>query len=145
MTLTRETFGEAGGRWPGVGDIGRLAAAVLLVTAGAASAQTGEVTFNRDVAPILQESCQGCHRTGQMGPMSLMTYEEVRPWARAIRAKVVERLMPPWHMDKTVGIQEFDNDTSLTDREIDVIARWVDTGAPRGNPADLPPPGRLAR
>ena len=120
--------------------IGLSAAAVLLTAGGTASAQTGEVTFSRDVAPILQQSCQGCHRTGQMGPMSLMTFEEVRPWARAIRSKVVERVMPPWHLDKTVGIQEFENDLSLTDDEIDTIARWVDAGAPRGNPADLPPP-----
>jgi hypothetical protein len=74
-----------------------------------------------------------------MAPMSLMTYEEARPWARAVRAKVVERVMPPWHMDKTVGIQDFQNDNSLSDEEIDVIARWVDAGAPRGNPSDLPP------
>jgi hypothetical protein len=114
-------------------------AAVLLTAAGTASAQTDEVTFTRDVAPILQRSCQGCHRTGQMGPMSLMTYEDVRPWARAVRAKVVGRIMPPWHMDNTVGIQEFENDNSLSDAEIDVIARWVDAGAPRGNLADLPP------
>ena len=120
--------------------IGLSSAAVLLMAAGTASAQTGEVTFTLDVAPILQQSCQGCHRTGQMGPMSLMTFEEVRPWARAIRSKVVERVMPPWHLDKTVGIQEFENDISLTDEEIDTIARWVDAGAPRGTPADLPPP-----
>ena len=125
--------------------VGLLAAAVLLTAAGTASAQTGEVTFSRHVAPILQRSCQGCHRTGQMGPMSLMTFEEVRPWARAIRSKVVERVMPPWHLDKTVGIQEYENDLSLTDEEIDTIARWVDAGAPRGNPADLPRVGRLAR
>ena len=93
------------------------AGAVLLTVVGTPSAQTGDVTFSKDVAPILQASCQGCHRTGQMGPMSLMTFEEVRPWARAIRSKVVERVMPPWHLDKTVGIQEFENDLSLTDEE----------------------------
>ena len=75
-----------------------------------------------------------------MAPMSLVTYDEVRPWARAIRAKVVERSMPPWHIDKTIGIQAFQNDISLTDIEIDVIVNWADAGAPRGNPSDAPPP-----
>ena len=116
-----------------------LSAAAFALAAGAAGAQTADVTFSRDVAPILQRSCEGCHRPGEMGPMSLTTYEEVRPWARAIRGKVVERSMPPWHLDKTVGIQDFENDNSLSDAEIDTIARWVDAGAPRGNPADLPP------
>ena len=72
--------------------------------------------------------------------MALTSYEQVRPWARAIRTKVVERSMPPWHLDKTVGIQQFENDISLSDAEVETIARWVDAGAPRGNPADLPPP-----
>ena len=122
--------------WPGL-----LACAVLLTASGSVHAQTtGEVTYSRDVAPILQESCQGCHRAGQMGPMSLMTYEEVRRWSSRIRDKVVNRVMPPWHMDKTVGIQDFQNDISLNEAEIDVIARWVDAGTPRGDPADLPPP-----
>ena len=116
-----------------------LAIGMLLTAAGSASAQA-DVTFTKDVAPILQQSCQGCHRTGQMAPMSLMTYEEVRPWARAIRNKVSQRVMPPWHLDKTVGIQEYQNDISLSDAQIDTIVRWVDAGAPRGNPADLPPP-----
>ena len=115
------------------------AVAGLLVCASWASAQ-GDVTFTRDVAPILQKRCQTCHRAGQMAPMSLVTYDEVRPWARAIRAKVVERSMPPWHIDKTIGIQAFQNDISLTDTEIDVIVNWADAGAPRGNLSDAPPP-----
>ena len=105
-----------------------------------AAAQSADVSFARDVAPLLQRSCQTCHRPGQMGPMSLVTYEEVRPWARAIRTKVANRSMPPWHLDKTVGIQEFENDISLSDDEIDTIVRWVDGGAPLGDPADLPQP-----
>ena len=129
----RDAIGRMGRR-------GMLVGLVVLTATGSTSAQTEDVTFARDVAPILQRSCQGCHRPGQMGPMSLMTYEDVRPWARAIRSKVVERVMPPWHMDKTVGIQEFQNDTSLSDAEIEVIAGWVDAGAPRGNLADSPPP-----
>ena len=113
-----------------------------LGAAPAASAQTAEVTFTRDVAPILQRSCQSCHRPGPGGgaPMSLLTYNDVRPWARAIRARTSERTMPPWFIEQDVGIQEFKDDPSLSDAEIALIGRWVDAGAPRGNPADLPPP-----
>jgi len=122
------------------GRIGAVTAALLAAGVTGAAAQSPEVTFTRDVEPILQRSCQGCHRPGQMGPMSLVTYEDIRPWARAVRDKVVTRTMPPWHLDKTVGIREFENDISLTGEEIELIARWVDAGAPRGNPADAPPP-----
>ena len=107
-----------------------------------ASAQPAEVTFTKDIAPILQRSCQSCHRPGPGGgaPMSLLTYNDVRPWARAIRARTSERTMPPWFIEKDVGVQEFKDDPSLSDAEIALIGRWVDAGAPRGNPADLPPP-----
>ena len=111
---------------------------ILLFSAGISTGQTEDVTFSRDIAPILQQRCQDCHRPGQMGPMSLVTYEEVRPWAPLIKTKVVTRTMPPWHLDKTVGIQEFENDVSLTNAEIDKIVRWVDAGAPRGNLEDMP-------
>ena len=127
---------QSTGRWTSW--VALMAVGMLLTAAGSTSAQT-DVTFTRDVAPILQRSCQGCHRTGQMAPMSLMTYAEVRPWARAIRSKVSQRVMPPWHLDRTVGIQEYQNDISLSDAQIDTVVRWVDAGAPRGNPADLPP------
>ena len=119
-----------------------LAASALGAQAGAPDA--GGVTFTKDVAPILQRSCQVCHRPGQMAPMSLLTYEETRPWARAIRDRVARREMPPWHLDRTVGIREYVNDRSLTDAEIAVIVRWADAGAPRGDPADLPPPAAFA-
>ena len=115
-------------------------AASAAVAAGSAAAQDAEVVFTKDVAPILQRSCQVCHRENNMAPMSLMTYEESRPWARAIRNKVAAREMPPWHIDKKVGIQSFKEDRSLSDAEIATIVAWVDGGAPRGNPADLPPP-----
>ena len=75
--------------------------------------------------------------------MSLLNYQETRPWARSIKNKVVAREMPPWHIDKNVGIQEFKQDRSLSDHEIQLIATWVDAGAPRGNPADAPPPIEL--
>jgi hypothetical protein len=97
-------------------------------------------TFARDVAPILQKSCQSCHRPGAIAPMSLLTYQDVRPWARAIKQKVQAREMPPWYVDRHIGIQKFKDDPSLTDAEIATIARWVDAGAPAGDPADMPKP-----
>src|SRR5208282_1967545 len=102
-------------------------------------ATTQPVTFAKDIAPIFQEKCQDCHRKGGMAPMSLVTYEETRPWARSIKERVVTHQMPPWHLDKTVGIQEFKNDRSLSDAQIATIVRWVDSGAPLGNPKDMPP------
>ena len=97
------------------------------------------VTFAKDIAPIFQEKCQECHRAGSMAPMSLVTFEESRPWAKSIRQRVISRQMPPWHIDKTVGVQHFKNDMSLSDEQINAIVRWVDTGAPLGNPKDMPP------
>src|SRR3954452_13615288 len=124
-----------------------LAIAFGLFTAtssrAAADAAT-TVTFTRDVAPILQQKCQECHQPGSIAPMSLITYEETRPWARAIRQKVSQREMPPWHIDKSVGIQKFKNDFSLTDEQIATIVRWVDDGARKGDPRDLPAPRKLA-
>src|SRR4249919_1212629 len=87
-----------------------------------------QVTFAKDIAPILQAKCESCHRPDSIAPMPLRTYDETRPWARAIRTRVAGRTMPPWHLDKTVGIQHFQNDSSLSDQQIDVIVRWVDAG-----------------
>ena len=109
------------------------------LAAGPAEA-AAEVTFTKDVAPLLQRSCQGCHRPGALGPMSFLTYEETRPWARAMKQKTQLREMPPWFIEKNIGIQHFKDDLSLTDAEIATIAAWADAGAPRGNPADMPPP-----
>src|SRR5262245_7187624 len=105
-------------------------------TSQEAPAAAGAPTFTKDVAPILQRSCQGCHRPGSIAPMSLLTYDEARPWARAMKTQVSNRSMPPWTIDKNVGIQHFKNDRSLKDEDIDTIVRWADAGAPRGNPAD---------
>ncbi len=106
-----------------------------------AAAQTAPTpTFTKDVAAIFQEKCEACHRPDSIAPMSLATYEEARPWARSIKARVQDRQMPPWHIDKTIGIQDFKNDRSLSDAEIDTVARWVDAGAPKGDPKDMPPP-----
>ena len=96
-------------------------------------------TFAKDVAPILQEKCQECHHNGSIAPMSLVTYEETRPWAKSIRQRVLARQMPPWHIDKTIGVQKFKNDISLSDEQIDTIVRWVDSGAVQGDPKDMPP------
>jgi hypothetical protein len=97
-------------------------------------------TFSKDVAPILQDKCQQCHQPNSIAPMSLITYQDVRPWARAIKERVATRQMPPWHIDPSVGVRTFKNDMSLSESQIDTIVAWVDAGAPQGNPADLPPP-----
>ena len=114
--------------------------AVIGEEQAAPSARGGEVTFAKDVAPILQRNCQNCHRPGQIGPMSLLTYRDARPWARSIKQRVQTREMPPWFIDRDLGVQKFKNDVSLTEEEIATIVQWVDNGAPRGNPADMPPP-----
>ena len=97
-------------------------------------------SFAKDVAPIFQRSCQTCHHPGTSAPMSLVSYDDVRPWARSIRQRVANRDMPPWHLDKTVGIRHYKNDRSLNDDEIATVVRWVDAGAALGNPADMPAP-----
>jgi hypothetical protein len=127
------------------GLVGVTIVGVLIATSGAMRAQAPSTaqkgpTFARDVAPIFQEKCQTCHRPGQMAPMSLLTFEDARPWARAIKTKVEARDMPPWHLDKTVGIKKFVNDISLSDAQIETIVKWVDAGAPLGDPKDLPAP-----
>ncbi|MBZ5611922.1 MAG: hypothetical protein LAP38_26980 [Acidobacteriia bacterium] len=119
-----------------------LVFAIAPLSRAQSSAQSvpDQVTFARDVAPILQRACQNCHRPGSIGPMSLLTYQDARPWARSLKQQVVQRNMPPWYIDRTVGIQQFKNDAALSDREIAIISKWVDLGAPLGNPADLPAP-----
>ena len=125
--------------------LGAVLAAGFAALPAAASGAEGELTFSRDVAPILQRSCENCHRRGGGGPMALVSYENVRPWARAIKDKTSRpdndpERMPPWFIEKNVGIQRFKNDISLSRVEVALIANWVDAGAPRGNPADMPPP-----
>ncbi len=117
-----------------------MAAAAVIALPAAAQDAPANVTFTRDIAPIFQRSCQSCHRTGSIAPMSLLTYEEVRPWARSIKQRIESREMPPWFIDRHVGVQGFKADKSLSDAEIAIVSTWVDNGAPRGNPADLPPP-----
>ena len=112
--------------------------AMLIVPAVAIAADPAP-TFTKDIAPIFQEKCEACHRPDSIAPMSLVTYEETRPWARSVRTRVSARQMPPWHVDKTVGIQRFKNDRSLSDQQIETIVKWVDAGAPKGDPKDMPP------
>ena len=96
--------------------------------------------YSKDVAPILQGACVRCHTEGAVGPMPLTTYEEVRPFAPLIKDRVVKRIMPPYHVDPTIGIQAYKNDIRLSKEEINTIVQWVDAGTPEGDPADLPPP-----
>ena len=117
-----------------------LAIAALLVPAGAMAADAPKPTFTKDIAPIFQERCETCHRPDNMAPMSLRTYEEVRPWIRSIKSRVEARQMPPWHIDKTIGIQKFKNDRSLNDDQIATILAWIDAGAPKGDLKDMPKP-----
>jgi hypothetical protein len=106
----------------------------------AMAADSPTPTFTKDVAPIFQAKCEACHRPDNMAPMSLQTYEQARPWAKSIAQRVGAHQMPPWHIDKTVGIQKFKNDRSLTDDQVDTIVRWVAAGAPKGDPKDMPAP-----
>ena len=124
--------------------LGIALAVPAVVAVMAATAQAGQqpaaaasVTFHKDIEPILQRSCQKCHRQDGVAPMSLVTYEEVRPWARAIKTRTGigprAGVMPPLYLEKNIGIQKFKNDPSLSDEEIAKIAKWADSGAPRGN------------
>ncbi|MGC4084775.1 MAG: hypothetical protein QM736_22350 [Vicinamibacterales bacterium] len=129
-----------------VGSIG-LALAMTAGSAATASAQSAtpratEVTYSKDIAPILQRSCVTCHNPDGGAPMSLTSFEEVRPYARAIKARTHmgprAGVMPPWFVEKTIGIQRYKGDPSLNDEELARISAWADGGAPRGNPADMP-------
>ena len=102
-----------------------------------AAAAASTPTFYKDVLPVLQRNCQACHRPGEVAPMSLLTYEQARPWARAIKTAVESRRMPPWFADPSYG--HFSNERRLSSREIDTINAWVDGGAPAGIASDAPP------
>ncbi len=119
--------------------VGTLAAvAALTFSAEVALAAAPAPTFSKDIAPILYEKCATCHRAGEVAPMALLSYEDARPWAKAIKAKVVAREMPPWGADPERSLK-MRNDRSLSKGQIETITAWVDSGAPRGNDADLPP------
>lgn len=123
--------------------VGLVAAAAAVFTASPSAAQQTSPTFSKDIAPIFQAKCEACHQPNSIAPMSLISYKESRPWARAIKDRVARRQMPPWHIDRSVGVQHFKNDLSLSDAQIETVVRWVDAGAPEGDPRDLPPPKKL--
>ncbi len=113
--------------------------ALLLVTAATAmGSRTGTVTFYKDVLPILQDHCQSCHRPGQLGPISFLTYKETKPWAEAIKHVAQSRQMPPWFTNASFPATE--RHRALRLREIDTLVRWVEGGAMEGDPQDAPPP-----
>ncbi|OFW17941.1 MAG: hypothetical protein A3H97_11575 [Acidobacteria bacterium RIFCSPLOWO2_02_FULL_65_29] len=130
-----------------MGLFGLLLAATVAATVGAIAqapaTTTPDVTFTKDIAPILQRSCQDCHHPDGVAPMPLTTYEEVRPWARAMKTRTALRsqrgAMPPFFVERNIGIQKFKHDPSLSEEEIAKVAKWADSGAPRGNVADMPP------
>ena len=116
---------------------------VFLPTGSANSGGKKEVTFNKDVAPIFFKNCAECHRPNDIAPMSLLNYKQARPWAKSIKEKVVSREMPPWSPDPAHG--DFRNDKRLSQKDIDTIVAWVDSGAKEGNPKDLPPMPEMAK
>jgi hypothetical protein len=111
---------------------------LLFACASTAATNPSPVTFTKDVAPVLQKNCQGCHRPGEAAPFSLLTYEQARPWAKAMKEAALLKKMPPWFADPHYG--SFSNDRSLTQKEIDTLVAWSDAGAPQGDPKDMPPP-----
>src|SRR6185437_12255944 len=115
-----------------------LLSGLLLAAFASAATAAPEVTFYKDVLPVLQDHCQGCHRPGEAAPMSLLTYESARPWAKAMKANVLTGKMPPWFADPHYG--QFSNDRRLSKADIDTLVSWADTGAEAGDPKDAPAP-----
>jgi hypothetical protein len=121
---------------------GLVVAATLALPADASGDKQTGLTFSKDVAPIFYKNCVSCHRAGEIAPMSLITYKEIRPWAKAIREKVATRQMPPWHADPQHG--SWSNDRRMSQKDIDTIVAWVDGGAREGDPKDLPAAPKFA-
>src|SRR5580698_6704773 len=115
-----------------------LVSGVLFAGALIAAPEPSPVTFSKDVLPVLQKNCQGCHRPGEAAPFSLLSYEEAKPWARAMKEAVLLHKMPPWFADPHAG--KFANDPSLSEKEISTLVAWSDQGAPQGDPKDAPAP-----
>src|SRR5205809_1528710 len=115
-----------------------VVAALAVAVQGAQTSEPARAvpTYTKDVASIIYKNCTTCHRSGEIAPMSLLTYKDARPWAKSIREEVSTGAMPPWHDDPAHG--EFTNDRRLSDHEKETIVRWVNAGAPEGDPADLP-------
>ena len=125
--------------WKRIGLAGLLIAATSVI----AVSMQSTVTFNKDVLPILQKNCQSCHRPGQVAPMSFLTYQDARPWAKAMKAAVLSKKMPPWFADQKYG--HFANDRSLQSGDIETIAKWADSGAIEGDSKDAPAPVQFPR
>src|SRR6476619_2483367 len=111
---------------------------IVLMTGSVTLAADGPVTFHKDVFPILQRNCQTCHRPGEVAPMSFLTYESTRPWAKAIREAVLSRKMPPWFADPHYG--DFRNQPAISESDIQTLAAWAENGAPEGDAKDKPSP-----
>ena len=109
----------------------------------ASSQGDADLTYAADVATIIQNNCQVCHRAGGIGPMELVTYDQVKLYAPLIKIKVRDRVMPPYYYDTDIGIQELQHDWRLSQEDINTVVSWVDQGAPLGDPADMPPPADL--
>src|SRR5665213_356269 len=127
--------------WQGAAPVAlAVFAAVCWGSYGAAvhAADPATPTYTKDIAPIFQQKCESCHRADGMAPMSLATYDDARPYAKSIAQRVSTHAMPPWQIDRTIGIQKFKNDRSLTDGQIATVVAWVNGGAPRGSAADMP-------
>src|SRR5215475_7207388 len=132
---TREEIDMARNRLTGVAALG--ATLLVFITARTAQTTAASPTFTKDVAPILYKHCASCHRPGDIAPMSLLTYEQARPWAKAIREQVASGQMPPWHAAESHGT--FSNDRRLSEQEKATLIAWVGSGAPKGEAKDLPP------
>ena len=135
-------------RWAGASTFALVATFAFQSAAQAqvsftSSQDDAEVTYAADVASIIQENCQVCHRAGGIGPMELMDYEDVKLFAPLIKVKVANRLMPPYYYDNDIGIQALQHDWRLSQEDINTVVAWVDQGAPLGNPDDMPPPADL--
>src|SRR5580693_7222301 len=111
---------------------------ISLCACALASAASETPTFYKEVLPVLQRNCQGCHRPGEVAPMSFLTFESTRPWAKAIKSAVLTKKMPPWFADPAFG--HFSNDRTLSATDRDILVNWADSGAPAGNEKDAPKP-----
>src|SRR5216684_4312786 len=118
-----------------------IAGAILCAFSALAATVPSSVTFTKDVAPVLEKNCQGCHRPGEAAPFPLLTYEQARPWAKAMKEAVLLKKMPPWFADPHYG--RFANDRSLSQKEIDTLVAWADAGAPQGDSKEVPPPANF--
>src|SRR5690348_18152921 len=117
---------------------GTVGAGVFCVVTCIMAGDLPPVTFTKDVAPVLEKNCQGCHRPGEAAPFPLLNYEQARPWAKAMKEAVLLKKMPPWFADPHYS--NFANGRSITQKEIDRLVAWADAGAPQGDPKDMPSP-----